>query len=245
MALDPESRYLQLGQLIAEMPDLEHCQITPEVNRWLGRAAYLVGENGDGILNSDAIMLKSACDGLNSSIRPRNAQQIASIVFRTLASAEAKAPASAQGAFIAAGAHFDAFQVIAKVLADAKRDVLIVDPYMDSKVFTDFISTAPEGIAIRLFADRENTKPDALQAPTERWAQQFGAKRPLEVRLSARKALHDRLILVDDTISWALSQSLKDFVGRSPASVLRMPQDIGDMKIAHYNQEWGNATPIV
>jgi hypothetical protein len=38
----PEALYLQLGNLVAEMPDLANGPITPEMNRWLGRAAALV-----------------------------------------------------------------------------------------------------------------------------------------------------------------------------------------------------------
>ena len=34
------------------------------------------------------------------------------------------------------------------------------------------------------------------------------------------EALHDRLILADNSLVWTISQSLKDFAGRSPALVL-------------------------
>ncbi len=46
--MDPESLYIELGQLIAEMPAFDKPgPITPEVNRWLGRAAQLVKATGD------------------------------------------------------------------------------------------------------------------------------------------------------------------------------------------------------
>lgn len=44
MPLTPEALYLQLGSLVAEMPDLENGPITQEMNRWLGRAGALVKE---------------------------------------------------------------------------------------------------------------------------------------------------------------------------------------------------------
>ncbi len=48
MAIDAEALYLQLGQLVAEMPVLGgDTPITPEINRWLGRAAMLVRETGN------------------------------------------------------------------------------------------------------------------------------------------------------------------------------------------------------
>lgn len=73
---------------------------------------------------------------------------------------------------------------------------------------------------------------------------QFGASRPLEVRVSAPRALHDRLILVDNSSAWSLTQSLKDFAGRSPASVLRVPVDIAQMKIGFYEQVWSSSNPV-
>ncbi len=47
MHLSPEALYRQLGSIVAEMPDLTHGPITPEVNRWLERAVALVEATGD------------------------------------------------------------------------------------------------------------------------------------------------------------------------------------------------------
>ena len=47
MSLTPEALYFQLGSLVDEMPDLANGPITPEMNRWLGRAAALVETMGD------------------------------------------------------------------------------------------------------------------------------------------------------------------------------------------------------
>jgi hypothetical protein len=64
--------------------------ITPEINRRLGGAAYLVTEAGVGI---DPVTFTSASDGLTSQLlRYFRAQQISTIVFRALAFAEAKVP---------------------------------------------------------------------------------------------------------------------------------------------------------
>ena len=40
--MTPEELYLQLADLVAEMPDLANSPITPEINRWLGRASAVV-----------------------------------------------------------------------------------------------------------------------------------------------------------------------------------------------------------
>jgi len=240
--MDPESLYLQLGQLIAEMPVLNVATpITPEINRWLGRAVQLIKATGNAM---DVISISVASDGLDSVLRVQNAQQIAAIVYRALAYAEAKAPTAARGGFVAVGAALDALQLIGKILAEATQDALIVDPYMDSKVFTDFGSTAAEGVTLRLLADRVSTKPESVRPAMNRWQQQFGGLRPLEMRLSPPRALHDRLIFADGTKAWALSQSLKDLAARSPAMAQRLDPGLAKMKVDFYEQVWKSATPL-
>jgi hypothetical protein len=241
--VDPESLYLQLGQLVAEMPHLTGAgQITPEIDRWLGRAAYLVTEAGVG---SDPFSFTTASDGLNNSImRDLYAHQISAIIFRALAFTEAKAPTSARGGFVGVHQDLDALQVVGKLLAEARQGVLIVDPYMDAKVFTDFGPTAPLGATVRLLTDSHYTRVEAVRPAMLRWIQQFGATRPIEVRLSAPRTLHDRLIFADGTMVWSLTQSLKDFAGRSPALAQRLDPDPAKMKIDFYEGVWAAATPV-
>jgi hypothetical protein len=92
---------------------------------------------------------------------------------------------------------------IGKVLEAAKRDVLIVDPYMDEKASMDF---AP--------ADEKDHKP-TLRPAQQRWLTQYGASRPVEVRLAAHRILYDRLIIVDDTDTRVLTLKLicRSFAG--------------------------------
>ena len=85
------------------------------------------------------------------------AQDVAVIVQRALAKAELKAPATVQGSFIPAGNALDAMAAIGKILGGATQDVLIVDPYMDEKVLTNFAPLAPEHVAIRLLPRQRET----------------------------------------------------------------------------------------
>jgi hypothetical protein len=136
----------------------------------------------------------------------RAAQGIMSILYRALAAAELNAPVPLSGSFISAGNALDAMAAIGKVLGTAKRDVLIVDPYADEKALTDFAPLAREGISVRMLADEKDHKP-TLQPARERWIQQYGTARPLEIRLALPRVLHDRLAIVDETETWVLTQS--------------------------------------
>lgn len=185
---DPESVYLQLGQLASEMPQLAgNGTITAETNRWLGRVAYLVKLVLDP---ADAAIFDVACNNLNTLARDMNAQTISATLYRALGAAGARARSAARGGFVGVGAALDALQVVGKALSQAKREALIVDAYMDSKVFTDFAPTAGTGVSLRLLSDGFSTKPEALRPSMTRWTQQFPA-RPIDVRLSQPRALHD------------------------------------------------------
>lgn len=246
--MDPESLYRQLGQLAAELPrDLSGPDpISPDTQRWLGRAAVLVKESQspDDLIGMDYIGFTTASDGLHGLVQQQNAHQIVAILYRALARAEMKAPAAARGAFIPVGAAFDVFQVIGKVLSGAKNDTLIIDAYMDAKVLTDFAPLAPERVAIRLLTDSFYAKPELLRPAAERWMKQYGAVRPLEIRLTTPRLLHDRLIVIDGAQVWTLTQSIKDFADRSPASVLRVEHEVAAQKIHAYEQLWANAQPL-
>src|SRR5262249_40071425 len=161
-----------------EMPDLANGPITPEMNRWMGRATSLVEMIADPL---DVIQLKTCVQYLAIN-RAHNAQAIPAIVHSALGKAEIAAPAGMQGAFIPIGNPLDALVVVSKVFAEAKVDILIVDPYADLKVLDEFARTAPQGVSIRVLADQAAHKP-SLKPAAERWVLQFASTRPLEVRL--------------------------------------------------------------
>lgn len=205
---------------------------------WLGRASVLVAEVGN---MTDVAIINVAVSNFYSD-EHRNAQTIISVVHRALARAELNAPATMQGSFIAAGNTVDAFAAFGKAVSPAKTDVLIVDPYMDAVALTDFAVLVPDGVPIRLLADKHDHKP-TLEPAVRRWPTQFNT-RPLEARLSPPRSLHDRLILVDGKDVWNLSQSLNAIANRAHASISRFDADTAAMKLAAYEELWQSATPI-
>src|SRR5262245_6732296 len=194
--MDPQALYTQLGVLVQTMPNLAASgTYPPETMKWLGEADALVSELGDIGLMAD--LRTAIATGLPHTLyRAYYADQVALLMYRALAIAEKRAPAAAQGAFIPAGHAFDVMVAMGKVLSPATRDVLIVDPYMDEKTLTDFAPLVPEGVPVRLLADEHDRKP-TLEPASVRWIKQWGAKRPLTVRLAPPRSLHDRLIIVD------------------------------------------------
>jgi hypothetical protein len=96
MSRTPEALYLQLGSLVAQMPDLAHGPNTPEMNRWLGRAVTVAEMILRGDL-ADIAMLRTAANNLSGTLRESNAQTITAIIHGALAKAELNAPAALSG----------------------------------------------------------------------------------------------------------------------------------------------------
>lgn len=176
-------------------------------------------------------------------MREQFRKPIRAALFRALAETEAAIGPAARGAFIPANNVFDALATLATLFGAATRSLLIIDPYMDEKALTDFARLAPEGVRINLMADARHVKP-GLKPAAQAWISQFGAARPLDVRLAPSRSLHDRAIIVDDTDAWILTQSLNAFAARSPATIARVDAQSAQLKIDAYGDIWRSATPI-
>jgi hypothetical protein len=241
MRLTPEILYLQLGQLVADMPDFgDTGPIGDEVNSWLGRATALLDQCEDA---SDRMTFRLAAQGLSGLGHKRQVQTIKAIVYAALARSEIAAPAGTQGRFIPAGGEFDAFAAFGKVVQAANREILIVDPYSDEILLSDFAIQVKEGVNVKILTDHEYYKP-TLKPAMERWNNQYGSIRPIEIRKTSRKKLHDRLIFVDQTVVWNLGQSLNMIAKRAPTSILKLDHETAKLKISAYEQMWSEATDI-
>jgi hypothetical protein len=223
------------------MPDLANGPITPEMNRWLARVLALVSQNDP--LDRNISTFRTSYQFLNTVNRRHNAQTIAAIVHEALAKAELAAPAAAQGTFIRVGHTFDAFAAVSKVLVTAKTDVLMIDPYADEKLLTDYALLAPDAVSVRILSDAQYYY-KSLKPAAEKWVHQFGSTRPLAVRLTAPKLLHDRSILVDSATAWSLGQSFKDLAARSHTALVRMDPASEALMIAACMTMWNAATPL-
>lgn len=151
-------------------------------------------------------------------------------------------PVGSAGSFVPVGNSFDAYAAPSKIFASATFDVMIVDPYMDQTVLTDFALAVPEGMPFRLLAD-ENDHKATLRPAAQKWMEQHGTRRPLSVRLAPAKSLHDRAIFVDHRDAWTISQSIRDLAKRSPAEIIRA-DSIASLKIDAYDVIWASASVV-
>jgi hypothetical protein len=235
--MSAEALYTQIGQLIAEMPDLNAMgPISADTHRWLGRAHALVSE-AEGL--AAEIEFKDHRNTLEQ-YRQVGAERITGLLYRALATVETEVPASFAGAFIPAGNTFDAMAAATKIFALARAELLIVDPYLDEKILTEFALLAPAGVKLKLLCDAGGYKETLIPA-LKKWAQQYGATRPVEVKVASARTLHDRLVAVDLTLVWTVGQSFNALAVRAPTSFVRSDPETAALKVRAYQDIWNNA----
>jgi hypothetical protein len=244
MTPDYVTLYQQLGRLLETPPDLSTYQacVQPAALQWLGRGHALVKAVDVGA-GYDAIAFTTAVDGMRTAAWSSNVQKVFQILYRALGHCELYLPAGVAGSFVPVGNSFDAFAALSKIFATAKVDVMIVDPYMDQSALVDFGLAVPERVPLRLLADADDHKA-TLRPAAEKWIAQYGATRPLSVRLAPAKSLHDRAIFIDRHEAWTITQSLKDFAKRAPAEIVRA-DSIAALKVEAYEGIWAMASALV
>lgn len=243
MASDPTDvlkAHARISELIDSEPDFSTFGATQ--HRWLGQVGALLREHLDMI---DSAHLSVAEKGLGSPHGFMSGMHtIHNLLFRVHAELDAKLPAQVHGSYIPVGAPMDAFVAVSRVLSGAKVSILVVDPYLDHTALEGFLATVPPGVALMLLADSAYPRQNAgLMAGAEGWRGQYASERPLDVRLTSAKALHDRLVIVDGSEVWLVSQSFKDLARRSPASIARAAPDVAELKVHFYLTAWESAAP--
>ena len=228
----PQSLYHRLGMLRNELPKAEDLH-KPALSRW--RAQVLaIAEAANAVHESFALRDNFGAMRQFGDVDEMHAV-VAQSIDNILARLELLLPVDAQGIFIPAGGVFDGYQAVSKAIELTKGRLLLVDPYADDKLISDFLPLAPERVFVSVLSDAGLAKP-SLRPAVGRWKEQWNDRRPLEVRLASARSLHDRLIIVDGETAWVLGQSFKDLAKRAHSSLIRMDSESAKLKIeAHMN----------
>jgi hypothetical protein len=240
MRSTPERLYLDLGRLIADMPDLASDANTRELQSWLASANALLKSTGS---LAEALRLRVACENLEGPLRARNAKTIANILHRALVKAEANAPREMRGSVVLLEGDIETYRAMRKLLITTGSDALLVEPEATGKLLADYAILVPERATVRLLADEAQYRP-SLTTGIQRWQQRFGRTRHLVVRLASANSLHERLVLLDSDRGWILGAPFSDLAKRTHTALLRMRPEEEARKIALYSEIWAEAEPL-
>lgn len=97
------------------------------------------------------------------------------------------------------GEYFDAFDFVSEILAMAKTSIKIIDPYFDRHGLS-FLRRLPEGIEKRVYKSK---KSKLANIDIQKFTAQYG-----KITISTIDNFHDRFIIIDDQLCYALGTSL-------------------------------------
>ncbi len=153
--------------------------------------------------------------------------------------------------FIVAGRPLDALAAILEVLDRSKKEILIVDPYLDQKILTEFTKPFLGERKIKLLTCKgrihkgklhKNNCYDSLFIAFKKCSEQYKNKISTELRVASDGVLHDRLIIIDNKELYFVTQSFNAFAKRAHAVIASSVDP--ELKLEAYNDIWNNAKPI-
>jgi hypothetical protein len=133
------------------------------------------------------------------------------------------------------GDEYAFYRDLTSLIQTAVRDVLIVDAYLDQKVFNLYVSKVPTGTPARILSKRIGNNVETV-------ARMYVKSRPLELRSSAD--IHDRAVFLDQR-GWVIGQSIKDAASQKPTYMIELNEPLLTPSSDAYNRIWAAATVVI
>jgi hypothetical protein len=120
-------------------------------------------------------------------------------------------------------------------MAAAKREIFIVDAYLNETVFNLYVDKVPALAQVRVLSNR-------IGANVEAVAKMYAKNRPLELRSSA--AIHDRAVFFDDR-GCIIGQSIKDAAGKKPTYLIELEEPALTAIRTSHDAIWSSAAVVI
>ncbi len=218
--LSEQTMPLTNEQLLSEVEDLmrtkpsdaEFIQNDHSTDEWCGRAAAVMDTFGP-LRSAPFIRAIHDLNGDRHS-QDRALRAINRLLHQTRYALrmETTGPVST---VLAAGAVFDYFDEVRKVIETAASDLLFVDPYLDAEFIARYLPHVRTGVEVRLLGGK---RIDQL-VPA---AQAYAAQRGLHIAVRSSPTLHDRFVIVDKAEAYQSGASFKDGAKKSPTTLTQV-----------------------
>lgn len=139
--------------------------------------------------------------------------------------------------FFPGGSEHDAYTRLRDIIGTAKHKITIVDPYLDSSIFT-ILGTTKAGLHIELLSHKV---PSDFMHEIETFKKQH---KPKSFIFRRTREFHDRFIVVDDQSCFQIGASIKDAGNR--AFMINQMQDPENVRalLHEIHQSWEAATSV-
>jgi len=232
--MTPQILLSKLESLLKSKPPLEGLgNYTEDQFSWLGKAKAAISEWN----SSESGQFNEAVDNLlKNSDRKYNNGIIMAFLHDVIARLENSIPQK-EGQAFGPGAAYDFFKALNDIIASAKTEILVIDPYLDAEIFDGYLNKLPDGVSVRLLLSKNSQN---IRVAANKFQTQFTLK--IEMRKSSE--IHDRVIFVDQKECWVLGASIKDAAIKKPTYLAPLSPDVASDKQKHYETIWASSTQI-
>jgi len=140
--------------------------------------------------------------------------------------------------FFSKDSQHDAYVQIRQIIQEATTSITVIDPYIDSSIFTVFKTASPQSFNFRLLTFR---LPSDFVHEAQKFLSQFN-KCKIEIRKT--KEFHDRFIVLDAINCWHIGCSIKD-AGNKAFMISKIEDNANrDALVAQMKSIWANAKVV-
>lgn len=133
--------------------------------------------------------------------------------------------------FFENGQHFDALNEISKIFESAKKEIWIVDGYVNEKTLS-LIKSKVESVNVKIL-----TNPKAIDDKLKTFVDAFN-KQYKNLELKPSSVFHDRFIIIDGKAVYHFGASLKDAGNNTFMFTQLIDTEMIELAINKFNKEW-------
>ena len=229
------------AQLLGEVEELIRTQppinsimwATAGTEEWIGRASALMEEVGPSV----SMSFNAAVLGLGMhATGERCGKQVVQLLHKARTKLRLTTVGPVNSA-IGAGAVFDYFDEVRKIIETASVDLFFVDAYMGAEFVSRYLPHVKSGVRIRLLTKKMVAQ---LVPALQTFRPQHGAS--LEAR-TCGSDIHDRWVFVDNSSCYQSGASFKDGAVKSPTTLTQL-QDMFAVVHQQYESIWAASAAI-
>ena len=132
----------------------------------------------------------------------------------------------------------DAYVQIRQIIQEATTSITVIDPYIDSSIFTVFKTVSPQSFNFRLLTFR---LPNDFVHESQKFLSQFDN---CKIEIRKTKEFHDRFIVLDAANCWHIGCSIKD-AGNKAFMISKIEDNANrDALVTQMESTWKNANVV-
>jgi hypothetical protein len=212
----------RLKNLLSNKTDLEKSGPRSEKGRqWLADCVAALNQADPKAANQFSHLTQYVFMNLSSVTLVPIWENMLFILHQTISILEISEPQKEEKIY-APGDQYALYKDLKDIIANAKSEVFIIDPYANEEIFDLYLEKVDLRVNIRFF-----TKDPSI--PLKVVISKFANKPNVNFQAKSSPNIHDRVIFIDSTYCWVLGQSIKDAASKKPTYLIPV-DSLVDMK---------------